>query len=183
MASRVVVRLSAFALVLPLAACGGAGISQTPTSGADQPSASVEASTAATTTTSDVTGCASANPEDVGDLTGVWAGDDGGYYYIRQIGDCVWWFGTSLAEVQPGVTAQEGFANVAVGRIEGDEIVLEWADVPLGDILGGGGLTIHVSEDGDELAISHRQRGPWGFGGTTLTRASGEASASPSASP
>jgi hypothetical protein len=29
-------------------------------------------------------------------LTGAWSGDDGGVSYIRQVGECVWWFGTEL---------------------------------------------------------------------------------------
>ena len=60
----------------------------------------------------------------------------------RQVGDCVWWFGTDVADIDPGKTAQQGFANVAAGRVDGTEIELEWADVPLGDSLGGGGLTV-----------------------------------------
>jgi hypothetical protein len=30
-----------------------------------------------------------------GDVTGVWLGNDGGTYYLRQIGDVVWWVGLS----------------------------------------------------------------------------------------
>jgi hypothetical protein len=27
------------------------------------------------------------------DLTGIWQNNDGGTYYIRQLGDVIWWFG------------------------------------------------------------------------------------------
>jgi ketosteroid isomerase-like protein len=148
----------------------------------DTPAASPGASAASTTDLSALR-CATDDPEDVGDLTGAWAADDGGVYYIRQVGDCVWWFGTSLTDIEPGQTAQPGFANVAAGRIEANEIELQWADVPVGDILGGGGLTIAVAEDGDRLAVT-RQDGSWGFGATSFTRVDADATseASPSAS-
>lgn len=30
------------------------------------------------------------------DLTGVWSCDDGGTYFIRQVGNIVWWYGESI---------------------------------------------------------------------------------------
>lgn len=46
------------------------------------------------------------------DLTGVWSCDDGGVYYIRQLGNIVWWDGEE-DETNPG------WANVARGTISG----------------------------------------------------------------
>ena len=46
-------------------------------------------------------------------------GSEGGVYYIRQVGDCLWWFGTELRDIEPGLTGQLGFANVASGRVDG----------------------------------------------------------------
>ncbi|MGI8703272.1 MAG: hypothetical protein ACR2JZ_02025 [Candidatus Limnocylindrales bacterium] len=74
---------------------------------------------------------------------------------------------------------QPAFANVAQGQITDDEILLEWADVPLGDILGGGTLTLKITEDGNLVKVSETGSG---FGGTSWTRRDAEA-ASPSASP
>lgn len=129
------------------------------------------------------TGCSTdAIADDSGPLTGVWDVDDLGLYYLRQMGDCVWWFGTSLREVGEG--NQDGFANVAVGRVAGDMLHLEWADVPLGGILGGGTLTLEIMEGGDELR-KIAETGT-GFGGVTWTRrVAGGASptAGPSPSP
>jgi hypothetical protein len=82
-------------------------------------------------------------------LTGVWDVDDGGLYYLRQLGDCVWWFGTSLREIGEG--NQDGFANVAVGTVVDDELRFDWADVPLGGILGVGSLTLTIDPSGDQL--------------------------------
>jgi hypothetical protein len=31
------------------------------------------------------------------DLTGVWSCDDSGTYFIRQVGNTVWWFGQSTS--------------------------------------------------------------------------------------
>ena len=90
-------------------------------------------------------------------------------YYIRQVGDCVWWFGTDVARVEPGQTGQQGFSNVAAGRVDGTEIELEWADLPLGNILGGGGLTVTIDEGGDSLRVTE-QRGVWGAGLKSLAR-------------
>lgn len=129
--------------------------------------------------------CATADPTDLGELTGVWLGSEGGMYYIRQVGDCIWWFGTDVQDIEPGLTDQSGFANVASGRVDGDRVEVEWADLPLGDTLGGGGLSLVYDADADQLT-KIEQRGDWQpFGATTFTRIEPDASpeASPSAPP
>lgn len=163
-------------LAASVAGCGSAATSVTAQPSASDSSSATEASAPATSEpTADVldVGCARMQPDFVGPLTGAWQGDDDGVYYIRQVGRCIWWFGTSLTEIEPGVTEQPGFANVAAGRLDGDEIELEWADVPVGDILGGGGLTLSVDESGDVLTIT-ANHGNWGFGATVLRRMEGE---------
>jgi hypothetical protein len=134
-----------------------------------------------------VIGCARDVPSDEGELTGAWAGNDTGVYYIRQVGDCVWWFGTEVTEIERGVTGQRGFANVASGRIVGTQVDLEWADVPIGDTVNGGGLTYRYDEANDQLTLVEQRGGDRPFGGSVLTRidptASLAASPSPSASP
>jgi len=132
-------------------------------------------------------GCATADPADVGELTGAWEGSEGGMYWIRQVGDCVWWFGTEVKDLALGATGQNGFANVASGRIDGTRVDVEFADLPLGDVLGGGGLTLVYDAEKDQLTIVE-QRGDWQtYGAKTFTRikpdASPEASASASSTP
>jgi hypothetical protein len=160
-------------LALPVAGCGS-----------DVPSLStVDAASATPTSASDLSAiaCATDDPEDVGALTGAWQGSEGGVYYIRQVGDCVWWFGTDVRDIEPGLTDQSGFANVASGRVDGDRIEVEWADLPLGDTLGGGGLTLVYDAEKDQLT-KIEQRGDWlPFGATTFIRI--EPEASPQASP
>ena len=86
------IALVALTLTLALAGCG-----DDPASSAPSPSAG------ATTTAPDLSAiaCATDDPDDVGELTGAWAGDDDGVYYIRQVGDCVWWFGTDVRTSNP----------------------------------------------------------------------------------
>ena len=172
--------LALLTLALAVAGCANNAASQSASNGlAPSASPGVAASTTGPTGLAAI-GCATDDPEDVGALTGAWSADDGGVYYIRQVGDCVWWFGTDVADIDPGKTAQQGFANVAAGRVDGTEIELEWADVPLGVTLGGGGLTVIVDEGGDSLRITEK-RGYWGFGGNSFTRI--QANATPDASP
>ena len=130
-----------------------------------------------------VVGCARNDPADEGELTGAWAGNDAGIYYIRQVGDCVWWFGTELMEIERGTTDQSGFANVASGRIVGTQVDLEWVDVPLGYTVNGGGLTFIYDEERGELTLAEQRGGRLPFGGTVLTRIQPDAtsSATPSA--
>lgn len=90
------------------------------------------------------------------DLTGVWAADDGGTYFIRQIGSEVWWFGDGGAS----------FANVAHGRLDDNRIRLEWADVPRGSTRSQGDLVLVM--EGPYRLVARRATG--GFGGRVWTR-------------
>jgi hypothetical protein len=146
--------------VLAVAGCGG-DITES-----DSPTPN------ASTTPADLSeiACATADPADICELTGAWAGNDHGVYYIRQVGDCVWWFGTELQDIQPGATRQPGFANVASGRVDGSEIKLEWADVPMGNILNGGGLALTFDRQNDQLVITERRGDGEPFVATMFSR-------------
>ena len=154
--------------------------------GADPATPSVAPNEAASATPTDdlaAISCSTDDPEDVGGLTGAWRGNDGGVYYIREVGDCVWWFGTDLPDIDPGRMGQSGFANVAAGRVDGTAMQVEWADLTLGNLVGGGGLTVAIDEGGDKLEVTE-QRGDWGFGAKTFSRieVTPGASATPSSS-
>lgn len=86
------------------------------------------------------------DPEAVA-LTGAWAGDDGGIYYLRQIGPVVWWNGLSD---RGGAQAKLGrnWNNVGRGEIDGLTIDADWADMPRGEIQGGGTLSLRIEDDG-----------------------------------
>jgi hypothetical protein len=169
--------------MVTMAGCGGDAASPTPGASARAtPSSGEEGGTAVTDLSA--IGCATEDPNGVGELTGTWRGNDSGVYYIRQVGECVWWFGTEVRDIQPGVTGQGGFANVASGRMVGTQLDAEWADIPLGSILNGGGLTFVYDVATDTLTLVEQRGGGQPFGGTVLTRIEPEASpdASPSAS-
>lgn len=70
------------------------------------------------------------------DLTGVWKAQLG-TYFIRQVGSCVWWYGTS--------TPAGRFANVYAGAIQLNlSIVGTWADVPAGSNRNFGVLNLSI---------------------------------------
>jgi hypothetical protein len=75
-------------------------------------------------------------------LTGVWKCNDGGTYYVRNLGPEVWWFGH-------GVHPHQSFTNVAYGHVEGEGdtrlLRLKWADVPLGTTNIFGRLVLHLN--------------------------------------
>jgi hypothetical protein len=178
---RTAIGLVVLTLTLALAACGNDVSSSSPPDGATSSAARPSAGDRTAATDLSAIACATNDPDDVGDLTGAWSGDDTGVYYIRQVGDCVWWFGTEIDDIEPGLTGQPGFANVASGRVDGNQIDVEWADLPVGNILGGGGLTLVYDEETDQLLITE-QRGGWQpFGASTFTRI--DPDASPDASP
>ena len=113
------------------------------------------------------------------DLTGVWKCDDGGTYYLRQIGDTLWWYGES-APVMPDNGAR--WSNIVVGSIYGNTIDLQWRGVPKGDALPNGKQSVGILflniVSNDELRATKKTSG---FGGSHWTR-SGTASSNSSTS-
>ncbi len=94
------------------------------------------------------------------DLNGVWHCNDGGQYFVRQIGDDVMWYG----EASP---TQPFFANVAHGTLdEYGTVRLMWADVPKGKTGACGALVLKIDGDGGMAAT----RISGGFGGSTWRR-------------
>ena len=94
------------------------------------------------------------------DITGVWSCDDGGRYFVRQIGPDILWYGEASAD-------RPFFANVAHGHVDDDgRIRLMWADVPKGITGACGALHLHVRHDGEMEAVHVSG----GFGGRTWTR-------------
>src|SRR2546428_8628863 len=71
-------------------------------------------------------------------IDGVWRDARGVPYYIRQVGNEIWWFG----ENQPVAPA---FSNVAHGKIDARRLILSWADVPKGINQSAGILVFQVT--------------------------------------
>jgi len=85
-----------------------------------------------------------AQPRPFANLTGVWDSHDGGTYYVRQLDD--------TAIVWLGMSSDHGFSysNVFSGRIDGNLVRGDWADIPVarGGIRGSGRLTLMMGLDG-----------------------------------
>jgi hypothetical protein len=92
-------------------------------------------------------------------LTGRWRCNDGGSYYLRQVGNELWWYGASG-------DAGRSWTNVFHGRMEGNQANGRWADVPPGRIMNAGEMRIEILSPNHFRAI-HRTGG---FGGSDWTR-------------
>lgn len=73
------------------------------------------------------------------DLTGFYKANDNGYYYLRQIGSTVHWFGEN---------PNGSWANVFRGKLTGNTLKGQFYDVPKGGAQGYGSLTLKVSTSG-----------------------------------
>jgi hypothetical protein len=103
------------------------------------------------------------------DLTDKWIGNDGGKYYIREIGNVVWWFGFNT------LTIGEGFSNVFYGTrnettiLDNPKIYGQWQDVPLGETRANGNLGLLIDPTGTKIT-KFWSLGDY-FGGSEWTRA------------
>ncbi len=93
------------------------------------------------------------------DLTGRWRCNDGGTYYLRQVGNQLWWYGQSG-------DGGNSWSNVLSGQIEGGQVSGRWADVPHGRIMGSGEMTLQIVAPNLLRAINRTG----GFGGSEWTR-------------
>jgi hypothetical protein len=92
------------------------------------------------------------------DMNGVWRANDGGTYYVRQVGNDVWWVGMSA---DGGKT----WTNVFKGVRNGATVTGTWADVPHGKTRSSGILNLHVDGTTGVLGWSRRDVSG-GFGGS-----------------
>jgi microsomal dipeptidase-like Zn-dependent dipeptidase len=76
------------------------------------------------------------------ELSGYYQADDGGAYYIRQIGTKVYWFGED---------PDGSYANVLLGMVSGNKINARWWDVPKGKAKGLGEIVIEIRDNGATL--------------------------------
>ncbi len=98
-------------------------------------------------------------PEPMVDLTGVWNCDDGGKYYLRQLGSSLWWYG----ELDP---LSPNWSNVMYGTISSHTINGNWADVPKGSVMQNGVMVVNI-ESANRLVATHKTGG---FAGSVWTR-------------
>ena len=103
------------------------------------------------------------------DVSGVWVGDDGAIYYIRQLADdSVTWAGFHDSGFHLGTE----FTNVFQGHIAAGAATIsgDWIDVPRGESANVGTLTLDVvlAPDGEPQELM-RTSETGGFGATTWT--------------
>lgn len=87
----------------------------------------------------------------------VYKGNDGGYYYVRKVGNVVYWFGEK---------PNGAFANVFKGTLSGNTITGTWQDVPKGNTKNKGTLKLKVTNGGNKLS---RISQTGGFSGSQWT--------------
>ncbi|MVN88562.1 hypothetical protein GO986_17645 [Deinococcus sp. HMF7620] len=92
------------------------------------------------------------------DMNGVWRSNDGGTYYVRQIGNQVWWMGQSS-------DSGKNWTNVFSGIRTGNTVKGTWADVPRGQVRSGGTLTLTISGTTGVLGFA-RASATGGFSGS-----------------
>ena len=105
------------------------------------------------------------------DLTGAWAGDDGGIYYVRQRDNVIWWNGMSRRNYPPEVLGRE-WNNVGRGEINEDlTIAAGWVDVPRGFVDGYGTVNFKIGADAaGNIQITKTSETGTGRGDTTWKR-------------
>jgi hypothetical protein len=102
-------------------------------------------------------------------LTGRWTCNDGGTYYLRQIGKEIHWYG------QADFSGQPAWANVFSGSIRDSRITGKWADVPKGRSSGAGELVLEIRNQGNVLRCVEKTGG---FKGSRWVRKKTAAAAS-----
>jgi len=103
-------------------------------------------------------------PPDNSSLTGTWLANDGGMYFLRQVGDALWWMGLSGGFMYPGLQ----FCNVFHASVTGSTVTGEWSDVPRGATSGRGTLTLRFANDSQLLRVGESG----GFGASIWRRTS-----------
>jgi hypothetical protein len=81
------------------------------------------------------------------DFSGTWSSDDKGTYYLRQIGNEIWWFGKSNGH-------PIDYSNVFHGILIDNTIIGNWIDVPMGDSSSSGTLKLILQIDGTLHKVS-----------------------------
>jgi hypothetical protein len=108
--------------------------------------------------------------DDLSNLTGVWLGNDGGTYYIREVSETgeIAWVGEhpQALPTAPGMMGRR-WVNVFMGSKRGRIISGEWADVPKGEVEQEGTMSLFVTSE-DRLTIIAKTGG---FGGMRFVRA------------
>ena len=94
------------------------------------------------------------------DLSGKWNCDDGGQYYLRHLGNTLYWYGERSA-------ANPAWSNIFQGNVQGERVNGNWVDVPKGQASSRGVLQMQIKDNGNVLEATHKTGG---FGGSRWVR-------------
>ena len=94
------------------------------------------------------------------DLTGTWQGNDGGTYYLHQVGNTLYWYGEPASN-------HPNWSNVYRGRINGNRVNGQWADVPKGHTMNHGTMNLEIRNGQNVLVAIHKTGG---FGGSKFCK-------------
>ena len=97
------------------------------------------------------------------DLSGIWNGNDGGTYFIKENNKRVWWTGGSSFNVGTG------FTNVFDGNRDSGVVKGLWADVPIGNARGNGELSLQCNQDANNDILT-KTSASGGFGGSEWSK-------------
>lgn len=166
--------------LIAVAACGGNGAAATHSAATTAPPAAAAASSQAAAAASPQAAAAALyrcesrvqawDGSSAIDLTGTWAGDDNGVYYLRQLGDQVWWLGMSGLG-GPLVDRGTDWTNVYRGTLAGGTVTGTYADVPGGAIQDKGPVVMKLTKtsDGGIKLVRVDPVLDTGFGGSLFT--------------
>jgi hypothetical protein len=87
------------------------------------------------------------------DLTGVWKTSGGVTFYVRQLGNEIWWFGQRTP-------TNPLWTNVARGTLDGNLVHVKWVDVPMGGTRNQGTLTLRIV-DSNHLKVHENPDNFW----------------------
>jgi hypothetical protein len=90
--------------------------------------------------------------------------NDGGMYFLRQVGDVLWWLGLSGGLMHPGLE----FCNIFHGSVTASAVAGDWCDVPRGATSGRGTLTLRPAGGHQLLRVGESG----GFGASIWRRTS-----------
>jgi hypothetical protein len=97
-------------------------------------------------------------------LTGTWSANDGATYWIRQIGNCLYW--TGFSGPLDSASMGKSFSNVYFATVGSVSVKGSWADVPRGATKNSGTLTLRIRS----TRVLTKLRSTGGFSATIWTK-------------
>ena len=82
---------------------------------------------------------------------GFWKSTGGNLFWINIVENKVFWLG--MNNKTPESDLAENWCHVGNGKIEGNQIILEWADIPIGQDNLNGKIVIEIINEGQMKVI------------------------------